>query len=331
MDLEKTVQHFLKDAKLKRRTENTLYVYSHSLSVLSRLLREKCGVTDLERVTIFHLRECAQYLSTPEFVVEDRQHRSSTRKGRPPVAGMLSDTSVRSYVRVWKAFFGWCFREELIEKNVSARLSLPQPEHKVIPAFTDEHVEGILNSFDRSTDIGFRNYVMVLLFLDTGIRVSELASLQVGDVHDDYIKVFGKGRKEREVGIFPEVGKLLWKYVNKYRKPFDPDETALFLTRSGKPLRNYTAYVVIKQAGLLTGIEGIRVSPHTFRHTFAKVYLEQGGDLFKLSRELGHNDIQTTRKYLESFGSTEARKDHVSYSPIARLRLNKRKQDRRRK
>ncbi len=74
----------------------------------------------------------------------------------------------------------------------------------------------------------------------------------------------------------------------------------------------------------------MRVSPHTFLHTFAKIYLEQGGELFKLSRELGHSDIQVTKVYLEDFGSTEARRDHNSFSPLSRLSLGDRRKRRKR-
>jgi integrase/recombinase XerD len=76
----------------------------------------------------------------------------------------------------------------------------------------------------------------MLLLLDTGIRVSELCSLTVEQVHEDYIKVFGKGRKEREVGIHPGVGKLLWKYLAQYRRPASPDIREVFLNVCGQPL-----------------------------------------------------------------------------------------------
>ena len=78
--------------------------------------------------------------------------------------------------------------------------------------------------------------MILLLLLDTGLRIAEISSLKVSSVYDGYIKVEGKGRKEREIGIYPEMGKLLWKYVHKYREPADPAEMALFIGR-GKPLR----------------------------------------------------------------------------------------------
>lgn len=72
-------------------------------------------------------------------------------------------------------------------------------------------------------------------------------------------------------------------------------------------------------------LEGVRVSPHTFRHTFARMYLEQGGELFKLSREMGHSTVQVTEGYLKQFRSAEARREHTNFSPIGRLDLKKTK------
>src|SRR2546425_538521 len=96
----------------------------------------------------------------------------------------------------------------------------------------------MLATCDLSTDLGFRDYVVLLLLFDTGMRISEVCSLRIADVHDTYVKVFGKGRKEREIGIHPEVSKLLWKYVHKHRLAKDPSETLIFLNRMGKPLRS---------------------------------------------------------------------------------------------
>ena len=329
MKLEEVVKHFLKDAQVKNRTNNTLTIYRHSLGVLLRLLKDSCGIVELESVTVLHLRECVQLLSTPVAIDDDRSKRPTYRRGRRPANGKtLSVSSIRSHVRIWKSFFRWCYQEELIEKNVVARLSMPKPEKRVIQAFTEEHIRKILSSIDTSTELGFRDYAIVVLFLDTGMRLSEVCTLTIDNVHDDYVKVFGKGRKEREIGIHPEVSKLLWKYIHKYRHPLDPNEKALFLAESsdrGKPLQANGVKQVIERIKEATGIKDVRLSAHTFRHTFAKMYLENGGELFKLSRELGHSDIDVTKVYLEDFGSTEARRDHTTFSPLSRVKLKKSK------
>ena len=325
LDGEKgVIHHFLLDCQVRQFSNHTMISYRHHLDVLSSLLAKLCGVFDLEQVTVTHLRQCVQHLMT---------HVMETSKGRIHENGsLLSISSIRGYVRVWKAFFNWCYQEELIEKNPVTRLTLPKPTKRVIPTFTSEHIEKMLASCDLNTDMGFRDYVILLLLLDTGIRLSEISNLRITDVHDTYIKVFGKGRKEREVGLHPEVGKLLWKYIYKHRHPKDPNETAVFIgyqRGSGKPLGREGVKDMLTRLQAACGLQDIQLSPHVFRHTFAKMYLEQGGEVFKLSRELGHSDVQITKLYLEDFGSTEARKEHASFSPIGRIHL--RKQQKRKK
>jgi integrase/recombinase XerD len=158
------------------------------------------------------------------------------------------------------------------------------------------------------------------------MRLCEISTLKVNDLHDTYIKVFGKGRKEREIGVHPTVSKLLWKYIHKFRSPLDETEQALFLgsgRSSGRPLGYGGVKQVLEKVKRISGVSDVRLSAHTFRHTFAKMYLNEGGEIFKLSREMGHSSSQVTKIYLEDYNSSEARKEHNSFSPINRLKINK--------
>src|SRR5262249_1632286 len=142
-------------------------------------------------------------------------------------------------------------------------------------------------------------------------------------VHENYLVVFGKGRKEREVGLGPTAAKMLWKYIHQYRSPHTEHERRVFLSRSGRRLGPMALWSVVQHAGERASIQGTRISPHTFRHPFAKTWLASGGDVLKLSRVLGHTDIQTTEIYLQDFQSRDARADHVQFSPVEQFRLGK--------
>jgi len=318
------IRHFIRDCEVRPLSRDTIINYRHHLRMLVDLLQKLCEKSELELVTVFDLRICVQHLlGTPSDTV-----RGVYRKD----GETLDISSVRGYVRVWKAFFSWCYKEELIHSNpADKRLSLPKPPKKVTPTFSDEQVEKMLACFDLHTEMGFRDYVMVLLLLDTGMRVSEIVSLRLDGFYDNYIKVMGKGRKEREIGLYPDVGKLVWKYINKYRKPATPDEPSLFLScgrnRKGAALTVAGIAAVIKRVKVATGIHldgTVRLSPHTFRHTFAKMYMQQGGEVLSLSREMGHSSVDITENYLKDFGSTEARQQHSSFSPVGRLNLKNR-------
>jgi len=135
----------------------------------------------------------------------------------------------------------------------------------------------MLSACDTSHNLGFRDYVILLLLLDTGMRVNELASLRVEDVNlqSCYVKVFGKGWKEREIGIYPEMAKLLWKHIQKYRKPANPEEKTLFIGLKG-PLSKHGIQSIIKRIQIHLGLTDIKFSAHVFRHTFVEMYLERG-------------------------------------------------------
>ena len=317
------IGHYLRDCALRPLSPLTMRNYRFHLSSLAALLEKLCGVTELEHITILHLRECAEHLMTTP---------SDSVRGVYRKDGETLDIStVRGYVRDWKAFFVWCYKEELIVKNpADSRLSLPVPPKKIVATFSDEQVQQILASCDTSTDMGFRDYVILLLFFDTGVRLSEIGTLRLDAFHDTYIKVMGKGRKEREIGVHPDVGKLLWKYIHKYRKPKSEDEPAMFISlgdnRMGCALGPNGVQELLERVKKITGLDadsGVRFSAHTFRHTFSKMYMQQGGEVLSLSRELGHSNVSITEKYLGTFGSHEARKEHTSFSPIGRFNLKK--------
>ena len=318
MRLDETVNHYLLNLEYRRYSEHTRIGYRRALLVLVALLDRLYGVVGLEQVTVLHLRQCAQHLLTVSL--------ERVGRGRLPDNGLtLSESSVCVYIQRWKTFFTWCFKEELIEKDPGVRLEYPKVDERVIDAFSEQQIEQMLGVFDLTTEGGFRDYVIILLMLDTGIRRSEVAMLCVEDVHETYISVFGKGRKERQIGIHPQVNNLLWKYIHKHRRPATPDEHVLFLSLSrnhaGTPFGRGGMYGLMSRLKAKTGIDEVRLSAHTFRHTFACLYLDAGGDVFSLSRELGHTKVSTTEKYLKSFTSKNARMHHSEHSPINRIKL----------
>jgi integrase/recombinase XerD len=317
------IAHYLLDCRTRNLSQWTLSSYDRVLHLLADLLCKLCKIEELEQVTVLHLRQCVQYISSPS--LQDKDVQGLRQDGKT-----LSAHSVRGYILVWKAFFNWCYQEELIEKSPVTRLKTPVLEKRIKPTLSAEDLQKMLDMCDRKTALGFRDYTILSLLADTGLRLAEIASLKVGDVYPSYIKVFGKGRREREVGVHPEVSKLIWKYVQKYRKPSDAGEMLLFLGRWGKPLGRSGVSAVVEQVKEKCGFEDKQVTPHVFRHTFSKQYMQRGGDVLSLSRELGHSDIQVTRLYLQDFGSEEARKDHNSRSIFNDIEVSKRRKSRRR-
>lgn len=320
LTISSALERFLLSLSTSGSSANTLRSYRFKLGLVVHLIETRCtddgkrfGITVLKQVTTDHLRQVIYILQN-----EDVAH----FKGRRREPGRLADTSVKNYVLVLKSFFSWCYREGLITSNpADNRLTLPKTAKRVKQTFSAETIQLMLSVCDRSTDVGFRDYTMLLVLFDTGMRLSELASLAVENVHADYVKVEGKGRQEREIGIHTATSMVLWKYIEMHRNPTNDNEPYVFISAYGTWLRGSGVHQVIKRIQAKAGLDDIRAHAHLFRHTFAKFYMENGGDLFNLSREMGHSDVQTTKIYLEDFTSTNARKAHVRFSPVSLIEV----------
>ena len=119
----------------------------------------------------------------------------------------------------------------------------------------------------------------------------------------------------------PSVAKLLWKYLRVHRHPRDPSEQRIFIGRYGRALTTRGVEDLFHRIRDAAGITNVRCSPHTFRHTFSTLYLEQGGAIQKLSRELGHSKVNTTEQYIKTLPLSVARQDHDDFSPVRLLKL----------
>ncbi|HEU5439303.1 MAG TPA: tyrosine-type recombinase/integrase [Ktedonobacterales bacterium] len=316
MEIVKAIEGFLIDWKLRRRAEGTVRVYrSHLMTLAQWLAEQEEGVSQVEDVSILHLRA---------FMVAQQNRPAGSINPRRPAAPdghTLTASTLGAYVKAIKVFFGWLVEEEIIGRNPTLRLAKPAGGKRLRQSLPHKHVEALLNVCDTSTSLGFRNFVLTLMLLDTGLRVSELCGLRLDNVHEQYVKVLGKGKKEREVGISPATTQHLWKYIHQYRAAADEGIAALFTNVAGKRLTSSGVYQVVHRIREAAGVTDINVTPHTFRHTFSRVWLESGGDVMSLSRVLGHSSVKVTEIYLEDFQSRQARSQHAKFSPVNGLRI----------
>ncbi len=311
MNIREAMHGYMMDSRIERQSANGLKLKEQRLGRFVQWCEAE-GVSELEGVTPNHVKAFVLH-------VQSLSTKRTGREERP-----FSAWTVRGHAKIVKAFFAWCKREGLLERESPAarvpRVKIPQ---YVIQTFSPEQLSALLATCDTSTPLGYRDYTMFLVLVDTGIRIGELLGLTTDNVFDGYLKVFGKGSKEREVGIGPTAARALWKYVHAYRKPAIQFERRVFLSFRGRPIDKGTVWDAVQRAGQEAGIEGIRLSPHTFRHTFAKSYLANGGDIFSLSRLLGHSDVKTTEIYLKDFRTSDARLHHSEFSPVERFRLGR--------
>jgi len=231
----------------------------------------------------------------------------------------LSPQSIETYARAIRAFFGYLHREGLIEQNPMQKVRMPRVPKKVVPTFSVKEIEQLLSQPDRHTDRGFRDYALMLTFIDTGGRLSEIANLNDGDVdfEEGYLKVMGKGSKERYIPFGQKVAKALLKYKLKHRpEPVGTDR--FFLTVDGRHLNAGRIEKILTEYGRKAGLK--RCYAHKLRHTSSVMYLRNGGDPFSLQKKLGHASLAMTRHY-SNLADSDVRAQHLRYGVVDRLKV----------
>jgi site-specific recombinase XerD len=259
-------------------------------------------VRTIEAITIQQVRRYAADMRTTP----------GPRIGRPP-----SSATIHAHMRAVRAFLRWGVKEGLVDDALPARLEMPKQERHVLPAFTRAQVDALLTAAERQEDaaLAARDNAILLTLLDTGVRANELCTLTLDrTVHrqdEAYLLVQGKGRKQREVGLGDASRRAVHRYVTRYRKAAPGVDTTFVSHTHGRPLTPMGLEKLLARLRDDAGAErfaGVRVSPHTFRHQFALLYMARpNADIYKLSLLMGHEDTTTTLRYLRAFQSRDAR------------------------
>ena len=223
----------------------------------------------------------------------------------------LAPISVAGYVRGLKAFGNWCAAERLAEGHALRSLRRPAVPHKLIEPLSDEALHRVI------TLGSVRDRAIVLLLLDTGLRVSELAGVRGCDLRPDgSVKVTGKGARERIVPVGTAARQALLRYLRAGER-LEPEEPILRAERGRQPLDAKGIQSIFKRLKSRAGIPG-RCSPHLLRHTFARAYLIHGGDAFSLQRMLGHSTLDMVKRYV-ALADADLVARHRDASPADRL------------
>lgn len=213
----------------------------------------------------------------------------------------FSPTSQARIISGIKTFYKFLLLENEIQQSPAELIEAPKTARKLPVYLSIEEIDKLMAQIDRSTPEGERNITLLETLYSCGLRVTELVTLKISDLHlnDDYIKVTGKGNKERLVPIGKSAKKLLTNYINKVRVHLPVKKNAgdvIFLNRRGGPLSRVMVFYIIKDLAAKAGIKK-KMSPHTFRHSFATHLVEGGADLRAVQEMLGHESITTTEIY----------------------------------
>lgn len=220
-----------------------------------------------------------------------------------------SSTTRNARLAAIRAFFGFIAREEpsfVSHAHAIRTIPLKRTESKMVDYLEEKEMQAFLNAVDVNSRTGIRDKALLLLFYNTGARVSEIVNVKVTDMRLDsaaQVKLLGKGKKRRSCPLWPETVDALQDYL-KERTPKDPAAERLFLNANGVPVTRFgVRYVIRKYAATAQcqypSIAAKNVNPHTIRHTAAMHLLRSGNDVNMISFWLGHADINTTHLYVE--------------------------------
>ena len=263
-------------------SENTLSSYRNDLSGFALWLHE-AGAVGLCRVATSHVQDYLEF------------NREQNRKRRS--AARLMSTLRR--------FYRFLIREKRIEEDPTRLLQSPRADRKLPLSLNEQQVEMLLDAPDVADVLGLRDRAMLEMLYATGLRVSELISLQLTQVSlaQGVVRVVGKGDKERLVPM----GEVALHWLQEYLRVSRPDLlecvrgmtvcNEIFVTRRGGAMTRQAFWYMIKRYAKSAGIDSDRLSPHTLRHAFATHLLNHGADLRVVQMLLGHSDISTTQIY----------------------------------
>jgi integrase/recombinase XerD len=277
------IKHFTHYLKIERSlSPNSIEAYVRDVMMLSQYMGIKHSKTSPLKITR------GQITSFLEYVNE---------------LGMSAPSQARILSGI-KAFYKYLLFEELIEDDPTVLIEGPKLGRKLPDTLSFPEIEKLLNAIDLSTSEGARNRAMIEILYSSGLRVSELVDLKLSNVHFDigFLRVFGKGNKERLVPFGSDAAKFLKIYIEEvrgrppHRDPQKGFENYVFLNRRGKKLTRVMMFTIIKGLARQIGLNKA-ISPHTFRHSFATHLIEGGADLRAVQEMLGHESITTTEIY----------------------------------
>ncbi len=253
-------------------------------------------------------------------------------------ASPLAGSTLQNHHKGVKAFFGWAADELRLKTRPDTRLKLPDNNPRLIKPLTQDEIKALMAVAERTkaaqtgTRKAFtmrrrtadRDAAIVLVLLDTGLRVGELARLTVKDVNittgEIFIAPFGESRrktKSRAVFLGKVALRALWRYLAA-RPAHSPADPLFVSSRDGSPMNRNSIRLLLADMGQRAGVENVH--PHRFRHTFAIEFLRNGGDVFSLQRLLGHADLETVKIYLE-LAQADTQNAHRRASPADRMKL----------
>ena len=322
MDMERIIALYMDDCQSRQLRPKTMQSYEQALKLFSTWLSETHAVTQVEDVKDIHIRSYINDLQTRgkyTFCINRQSEEYNHPKNRRDYQGKMSNITINNYLRNMRAFFTWLVSVEYVDRSPMRKIRLLPDERQAREYLEDEEVMRILKGLDKSFFPEYRDYVLIMLMLDSGTRIGETLSAENDqlDLHERSLHLPAdktKGRKARTVFFSSKTAREL-KHWLQYRDRYCDSDFLFPVKQSGFTLqvsdfeKNFVKYC--RRAGIKK-----RVSPHTLRNNFAKRCLMSGMDIYTLSRILGHSSVKVTEQAYLDLTDADIRRQYAKFSPV---------------
>lgn len=316
--LRRAVDLWLADGKAQGWSHRTLTEHRQNLERFAWWLEnEEEAPAALESLSPARIRAFLAYLREPHPLGRFGSSSPGAKRAARP-------SSVATYYRDLRAFTRFCQAEGLLESDPLKNVKAPRVPNDQIQPLNEEQIQALLDVARRGRNPE-RDVALILLLLDTGMRVSELCALTVADFDrgTGELTVIGKGNKRRTTYMGQTARRALWRYIESDRRQAAANEPLFVATggyKVGAGLARSGVGQILHKAGVRASLAGIRCSPHTLRHSFAIAFLRGGGNVLELQQLLGHEDLTMVRRYV-ALAETDLAQAHRAASPADRMKL----------
>jgi site-specific recombinase XerD len=314
VNLGMLIEYYAGSMRQKNRTPDSIRTNRRSLERFARF----AGGPDirLHRLTPEMASKFVDYL-------QDRTAKFEDHPRRPPIAAPLSPYTIRKEIKILRGFGHWMQREGF--GNPFERLEIPSVPKELVETLSQDEIHRILDTMNPNTLNGARNLALIMLMLDSGPRISEVADLRLPDLNleDREVKILGKGRKERRIPFGQDTARALMRYTTMFRpEPAHAGDDHAFLSVDGYAMTRNGLECLIRRLRITSGVG--KLHAHLLRHTFSVNFLAAGGDLETLRRILGHESLEVTKRYLRGLQDAQVRAKYQDFSPVDRMNLGER-------
>nr|DAE65765.1 MAG TPA: SITE SPECIFIC RECOMBINASE XERD [Caudoviricetes sp.] len=319
------IEDFMEQCNLKGLSRKTMKSYESSLLLFSKYIEEEFQLSRVEEIKSKHVNEYIKFTKERgkySYVSDDKTVLINNPSMRKDFGKSVSPATINNYIRNLKVFFTWAVDNKIIKDSPMDKVQFIKVKRKPKDNISDSDFTTLIKALDVTKYFEYRDYVVIQLIMDTGMRLGETLSLTIDDIDLDRRAVLipadiTKSKKERYVFFSNTMAGILRRWL-QFKDRYIDNDVLIFPTTRGTKLgiphfeRNFRIYK--ERAGLSQN-----VTPHSLRNNFAKRCLMSGMDIYTLSRILGHSSVTVTEKAYLDLTVTDIRKNYQKFSPLENI------------